>query len=114
MVRHDNMARHCYEVHGQHPVFMTEDIQPKWKPYHQNWRRRMLVPDPIWIERSESCSCSDDESSESEQSEDDEDNPAVDANSFGDGADVEEEEKLPEPVVDLSSPVYSDSSSHQE
>ena len=67
----------------------------------------MLAPDPIWVEKSESCSCSDEESSESEQSEDDKDNPAVDAND-------EEEEKLPEPDVDVSTPVYSDSRSHQE
>ena len=74
----------------------------------------MLAPDPIWVEKSESCSGSDEESSESKQSEDDKDNPAVDANSFSDGANDEEEEKLPEPDVDVSTPVYSDSSSHQE
>ena len=47
---------------------MQKDGEPRWNPYHANWRSRMLNPKPIWVKKEESCSCSDEESSESEQS----------------------------------------------
>ena len=42
----------------------------------------MLFPEPVWVDKEESCSSEDEESSESEQSDDEKDNEAEDANSF--------------------------------
>ena len=72
----------------------------------------MLNPDPIWIDKQESCSSEDEESSESEQSEEWSDSQAADANSFDPQAAAAEEEKVPELNVQPTSPVHNGSISH--
>ena len=114
MARHDNMARHCAEIHGRYPSYMKADGVPKDQPYHPDWKQRMLCPEMIWVDKDRCCSLDDQESSESEQDEVIDDNKANDGNSFDAKIDDLVEEKRPEPNFVASSPVHSDSSSHQE